>query len=141
VARQLATHKWGSRRFTTRDDSTNNWWVAAVTFGEGWHNNHHAHPTSARHGLAWYEIDLNWIGISTLKMFGLAWDIRLAKIRQPLPTETEPDTLADEAWLRERYGVIQNAECRMQAVIGCIRGEGKTLSPLCYVRAVSAFSF
>ena len=62
-----ATHKWGSRRFTTQDDSTNNWWVAALTFGEGWHNNHHAHPTSARHGLAWYEIDLNWMGISTLK--------------------------------------------------------------------------
>ena len=50
-----ATHKWGSRRFATRDDSTNNWWVALLTFGEGWHNNHHAHPTSARHGLAWYE--------------------------------------------------------------------------------------
>ena len=50
-----ATHIWGSRRFETRDDSTNNWWVALLTFGEGWHNNHHAHPTSARHGLAWYE--------------------------------------------------------------------------------------
>ena len=50
-----ATHKWGARRFETRDDSTNNWWVALLTFGEGWHNNHHAHPTSARHGLAWYE--------------------------------------------------------------------------------------
>ena len=61
-----ATHKWGSRRFATRDDSTNNWWVALLTFGEGWHNNHHAHPTSARHGLAWYEVDLNWIGIRTL---------------------------------------------------------------------------
>ena len=62
-----ATHKWGSRRFATRDDSTNNWWVALLTFGEGWHNNHHAHPTSARHGLAWYEVDLNWIGIRTLQ--------------------------------------------------------------------------
>jgi fatty-acid desaturase len=92
-----ATHKWGSRRFTTRDDSTNNWWVAALTFGEGWHNNHHAHPTSARHGLAWYEIDLNWIGISTLKAFGLAWDIKLAKIRQPLPIETAPEVVAEEA--------------------------------------------
>ena len=62
-----ATHLWGSRRFKTRDDSTNNWWVALLTFGEGWHNNHHAHPVSARHGLAWYELDLNWIGISTLR--------------------------------------------------------------------------
>lgn len=82
-----ATHMWGSRRFETRDDSTNNWWVALLTFGEGWHNNHHAHPTSARHGLAWYELDLNWIGISVLRMFGLAWDIRLAKIKQPVPHE------------------------------------------------------
>ena len=62
-----ATHLWGSRRFATRDDSTNNWWVALLSFGEGWHNNHHAHPTSARHGLAWYEFDFNWIGISTLR--------------------------------------------------------------------------
>ena len=92
-----ATHKWGSRRFKTRDDSTNNWWVAALTFGEGWHNNHHAHPTSARHGLAWYEIDLNWMGISVLKALGLAWDIKLAKIKQPLPEELEPDAVAEEA--------------------------------------------
>jgi stearoyl-CoA desaturase (delta-9 desaturase) len=74
-----ATHKWGSRRFNTRDDSTNNWWVALLTFGEGWHNNHHAHPTSARHGLAWYEIDFNWIGITTLKTLGLAWDVKAAR--------------------------------------------------------------
>jgi stearoyl-CoA desaturase (delta-9 desaturase) len=77
-----ATHKWGSRRFATRDDSTNNWWVALLTFGEGWHNNHHAHPTSARHGLAWYEIDLNWIGIRALETCGLAWDIRRARLQQ-----------------------------------------------------------
>ena len=82
-----ATHLWGSRRFQTRDDSTNNWWVALLTFGEGWHNNHHAHPTSARHGLAWYELDQNWIGIRALQILGLAWDIKVAKIRQPLPEE------------------------------------------------------
>jgi len=79
-----ATHLWGSRRFKTKDDSTNLWWVALVTFGEGWHNNHHAHPVSARHGLAWYELDLNWIGISTLRMLGLAWNIKVAKINQAL---------------------------------------------------------
>lgn len=75
-----ATHMWGSRRFATRDDSTNNWWVALLTFGEGWHNNHHAHPTSARHGLAWYELDLNWIGIRALRALGLAWDVKVARI-------------------------------------------------------------
>jgi fatty-acid desaturase len=75
-----ATHKWGSRRFDTRDDSTNSWWVALLTFGEGWHNNHHAHPTSARHGLTWYEIDPNWAGIRALRALGLAWDIKVARI-------------------------------------------------------------
>ncbi len=82
-----ATHLWGSRRFKTRDDSTNNWWVALITFGEGWHNNHHAHPVSARHGLAWYELDLNWIGISTLRRLGLAWDVKVAKIAHVVTTE------------------------------------------------------
>jgi stearoyl-CoA desaturase (delta-9 desaturase) len=72
-----ATHLWGTRRFDTTDDSTNSWWVALLTFGEGWHNNHHAYPRAARHGLAWYEIDVNWWGISTLKLLGLARDIRL----------------------------------------------------------------
>jgi fatty-acid desaturase len=84
-----ATHLWGSRRFKTRDDSTNNWWVALLTFGEGWHNNHHAHPTSARHGLAWYELDLNWIGIKTLEALGLAWDLQVAKIRPALTQDPD----------------------------------------------------
>ncbi len=70
-----ATHVWGSRRFKTRDDSTNSWWVALFSFGEGWHNNHHAHPVSARHGLTWYEIDLNWYGIWILTKLGLARDV------------------------------------------------------------------
>ncbi|MBV9956963.1 MAG: fatty acid desaturase [Acidobacteria bacterium] len=72
-----ATHLWGTRRFETTDDSTNSWWVALLTFGEGWHNNHHAHPTAARHGLRWYEIDMNWWGIRTLQLLGLAKSIKL----------------------------------------------------------------
>jgi fatty-acid desaturase len=75
-----ATHMWGRRRFSTRDDSRNNWWVALLTFGEGWHNNHHAHPTSARHGLAWYEIDINWWGIRVMRFLGLARAIKLVKV-------------------------------------------------------------
>jgi fatty-acid desaturase len=78
-----ATHMWGGRRFETRDDSRNNWWVALITFGEGWHNNHHAHPTSARHGLAWYELDISWIQISVLKVLGIAKAIRVAKTTTP----------------------------------------------------------
>jgi fatty-acid desaturase len=73
-----ATHMWGDRRFTTKDDSRNNWWVAILTFGEGWHNNHHAHPTSARHGLAWYELDMTWIQINFLKKIGFAKNVKVA---------------------------------------------------------------
>jgi stearoyl-CoA desaturase (delta-9 desaturase) len=70
-----ATHLWGSRRFETRDDSRNNGLIAALTFGEGWHNNHHAHPRSAKHGLAWYEFDVNWVQIKFLEKIGLAKDV------------------------------------------------------------------
>jgi len=73
-----ATHMWGSRRFPTRDESRNNWWVALLTGGEGWHNNHHAHPVSARHGLKWYEFDPNYYGIWLLKKLGLAHDVKIA---------------------------------------------------------------
>lgn len=67
-----ATHMWGSRRFGTKDDSRNLWWVALITFGEGWHNNHHAHPVSARHGMAWYELDLSYLQIRFLEKIGIA---------------------------------------------------------------------
>lgn len=79
-----ATHMWGARRFETRDMSRNNWWVAAVTFGEGWHNNHHAHPVSARHGLAWYEVDISWYQIRLLEMLGIAKKVKVASVTQPL---------------------------------------------------------
>ncbi len=81
-----ATHLWGSRRFETRDDSRNSWWVALLTGGEGWHNNHHAHPVSARHGLAWYEIDPNFWGIWLLSKVGLARKIQVAKFDPANPT-------------------------------------------------------
>ena len=71
-----ATHLWGNARFETGDDSRNSWWVALLTFGEGWHNNHHAHPTSAQHGVRWYEFDLNWLGIRVLQLLGLAHNIK-----------------------------------------------------------------
>jgi len=87
-----ATHMWGSRRFKTHDDSRNNWWVAYLTFGEGWHNNHHAHPSSARHGLAWYEFDPSWIQIKLLKIFHIARWIREAKISIGRDEPTLADT-------------------------------------------------
>jgi len=96
-----ATHMWGKQRFMTGDTSTNSLWVALLTFGEGWHNNHHAHPQSARHGLAWYEIDFNWMQIWLLSKVGLAWDVKLPKLEQieakkiTLPElEAEPELVA-----------------------------------------------
>jgi len=62
-----ATHIFGSRRFETADDSRNSFVLAVLTFGEGWHNNHHAHQTSARHGMLWHELDISWITLKLLK--------------------------------------------------------------------------
>jgi stearoyl-CoA desaturase (delta-9 desaturase) len=80
-----ATHLVGSRRFDTKDDSRNSWWVALLTGGEGWHNNHHAHPVSARHGLAWYELDINYYGIWLLSKVGLATRVQIAKYDKSNP--------------------------------------------------------
>jgi stearoyl-CoA desaturase (delta-9 desaturase) len=88
-----ATHLWGSTRFETGDDSRNSWWVALLTFGEGWHNNHHAHPTSARHGLHWYELDINWLGIRVLQFLGLARGVKLVRFNR-----------VSSAWSRYRTG-------------------------------------
>lgn len=85
-----ATHMWGRRRFATRDNSRNSLWVALLTFGEGWHNNHHAFPQSARHGMTWYEFDPNWYGIVILRLLGLARDVKTdrAEVR-PAAAERE----------------------------------------------------
>ena len=77
-----ATHLWGSRRFNTSDDSKNSFWVALITFGEGWHNNHHAHPRSARHGMTWWEVDLSWMQIRVMQRLGLAWDVQVPSTTQ-----------------------------------------------------------
>lgn len=81
-----ATHLWGSRRFDTRDDSRNNGLIAAVTFGEGWHNNHHAYPRSARHGLTWREFDPNWTQIRILERLGIISDVYAYEIEQDVPS-------------------------------------------------------
>lgn len=74
-----ATHKFGYRTYESGDRSTNCWWVALMTYGEGWHNNHHAFQHSARHGLQWWEIDLTWMTIQFLQVLGLAKKIKLAE--------------------------------------------------------------
>jgi sn-1 stearoyl-lipid 9-desaturase len=77
-----ATHRFGYRSHETDDYSTNCWWVALVTYGEGWHNNHHAFQYSARHGLKWWEIDLTWATIWILEKLGLASDVKLPSLAE-----------------------------------------------------------
>jgi stearoyl-CoA desaturase (delta-9 desaturase) len=72
-----ACHVWGKRPFRSNDHSANNFPIAIVSLGEGWHNNHHAFPTSARHGLHWWQFDASWVVIRTMKLMGLAWDVRV----------------------------------------------------------------
>lgn len=72
-----ASHTWGYRTYETTDVSRNLWWVALLSFGEGWHNNHHAYPRSARHGLRFWEFDASWLVIRAMAALGLASDIRL----------------------------------------------------------------
>jgi stearoyl-CoA desaturase (delta-9 desaturase) len=64
-------HRFGKRRYETKDDSRNNLWLALLTFGEGWHNNHHFFPGSSRQGFRWYEVDLTWYGLKLMSMLGL----------------------------------------------------------------------
>lgn len=81
-----AAHIWGYRTYSTGELSTNNWWVALITFGEGWHNNHHAFLSSAAHGLRWWEVDVTYAAIRLLGRLGIATQIRVASPREPFPS-------------------------------------------------------
>ena len=72
-----ASHLLGYRTYQTGDRSTNCWWVAVISWGEGWHNNHHAFPFSARHGLRWFEIDVTWWHVRILALLRLADRIKV----------------------------------------------------------------
>ena len=88
-------HRFGIRRYATRDDSRNNFWLALLTMGEGWHNNHHHFPGSARQGFHWWEIDLSYYGLRLLAAIGLVWDLRpvppgMREARQLIAPEKRP---------------------------------------------------
>lgn len=68
-------HVHGNQRYVTGDDSRNNWWLALITLGEGWHNNHHAYQRSTRQGFRWYEIDITYYVLKALSWAGLVWDL------------------------------------------------------------------
>jgi stearoyl-CoA desaturase (delta-9 desaturase) len=96
-----ATHIWGYRTWQTRDSSTNLWWVALLTYGEGWHNNHHAFQTSARHGNRWWEIDMTYMAIKALSFLGLAHTIKMPKMSHgALPAEEKATAAARAAKTR-----------------------------------------
>jgi stearoyl-CoA desaturase (Delta-9 desaturase) len=74
-------HVFGKRRYATRDQSRNNWLLAIITFGEGWHNNHHHFPGSVRQGFYWWEIDITYYVLRSLSMLGLIWDLKTVPAR------------------------------------------------------------
>lgn len=90
------THVMGSKRFRTKDDSRNNWLVAILTFGEGWHNNHHHYPASASQGFYWWEVDMSFYILKFLSMMGVVWDLKkvpswvLERQLMSQPVETAP---------------------------------------------------
>lgn len=75
------SHVFGKQRYKTTDTSRNNWWLAILTLGEGWHNNHHYYPNSTRQGFYWYEYDITFYMLKIMSWFGLVWDL------QPVPAK------------------------------------------------------
>ena len=86
-------HRYGSARYDTGDDSRNNFWLALLTMGEGWHNNHHHYPAAARQGFRWWEIDMTYYGLILLSKLGLIWDLRGVPqrvLQEPSPASEQP---------------------------------------------------
>ncbi len=92
-------HRWGKRRFATNDDSRNNWLLALLTFGEGWHNNHHHFPGSARQGFMWWEIDLTYYALRAMSWLGLVWDLKA----MPASMRRRGDSSHEDCGRRQRH--------------------------------------
>jgi stearoyl-CoA desaturase (delta-9 desaturase) len=74
-------HRWGRRRYATADNSRNNFWLALLTLGEGWHNNHHHYPASVRQGFYWWEIDMTYYILRLMAALGLVWELKPVPVR------------------------------------------------------------
>ena len=87
-------HTWGKKRFNTADDSRNNFWLALITLGEGWHNNHHRFPVSAKQGFYWWEIDVSYYILKLMSKLGIIWDLNPvpSKILAEGRKQDNPDT-------------------------------------------------
>ncbi|MBM3992694.1 MAG: acyl-CoA desaturase [Planctomycetes bacterium] len=95
-----ATHLIGTRRYETKDDSRNSLIIALLTFGEGWHNNHHYYPNSTRQGFYWWEIDITYYILLFMQLLGLVWNIKEVpdRIREPKPkVAADPAPVPPEA--------------------------------------------
>ena len=88
-------HRVGHRRFATSDQSRNNWWLALLTFGEGWHNNHHRYAGAARQGFYWWQIDVSYLVLRAMAAFGLVWDLK--PVPQRVLQEGRRDAVAGAA--------------------------------------------
>ena len=90
-------HRYGTRRFATRDNSRNNLLVSLFTFGDGWHHNHHYYPSSARHGLRWWEVDINFAILRVLAWLGIVWELNVPpkQVRTRGPTIASSTQQAD----------------------------------------------
>jgi len=84
------SHIWGKRRYATTDDSRNNWVLALITMGEGWHNNHHHFMGSTRQGFYWWEIDMSYYILKAMSWVGLVWDLKEPPARVYEPQELVP---------------------------------------------------
>ena len=92
---------FGSRRYETGEESKNSLWLALLTMGEGWHNNHHHYPLSARQGFFWWEIDLTYYVLLGLEKLGIVWDLQAPpkKMLQPeamIGAKAEPEPMQEE---------------------------------------------
>ncbi|MGZ8694856.1 MAG: acyl-CoA desaturase [Gaiellaceae bacterium] len=85
-------HMFGRKDYASRDEARNNWLVAALVFGEGWHNNHHAFPASARHGLSRFQIDISWWVIRAMERMHLVWNVKVPDARALERRALQPDT-------------------------------------------------
>lgn len=98
------SHVWGTRRFATTDTSRNNAFLAILTLGEGWHNNHHHFPASCRQGFYWWEIDISYLVLRLMAVFGLVWDLKAPneRVLTRRRIRTAADRASDSAHCRTR---------------------------------------
>jgi stearoyl-CoA desaturase (delta-9 desaturase) len=93
------SHKFGSQRYKTGDDSRNNFWLALLTLGEGWHNNHHHYQSSVRQGFYWYEVDITYYTLRAMSWVGLIWDLRGVPEKKLMANRNDQGALSSDEQL------------------------------------------